>query len=103
MAARGGGRAPTPDHSANQLNADELARLTRREHEVAILIATGLTNAEIANRLVIVPGTVANYVERILRKLDLRSRTQIAVWAVEHGLYRSNGEGDDEAEPPLAR
>jgi DNA-binding CsgD family transcriptional regulator len=83
--------------------ADELARLTRREQEVAILIAAGLTNAEIAERLVIVAGTVANYVERILRKLELRSRTQIAVWAVEHGLYRSNGDPDDDAELPLPR
>jgi DNA-binding CsgD family transcriptional regulator len=83
--------------------ADEIARLTRREQDVAILIADGLTNAEIADRLVIVAGTVANYVERILRKLNLRSRTQIAVWTVEHGLYRSNGEADDKAEPPLTR
>jgi DNA-binding CsgD family transcriptional regulator len=80
--------------------ADELARVTPRERDVAISIAAGLTNAEIAARMVIVPGTVANYVERILRKLGLRSRTQIAVWAVEHGLYRSNGDNDDQAEPP---
>ena len=83
--------------------ADELARLTPRERDVAISIAEGLTNAEIAERMVIVAGTVANYVERILRKLGLRSRTQIAVWAVEHGLYRSNGEADEEAEPPIVR
>jgi DNA-binding CsgD family transcriptional regulator len=83
--------------------ADELARLTPRERDVAISIAEGLTNAEIAERMVIVAGTVANYVERILRKLGLRSRTQIAVWAVEHGLYRSNGEIDEEAEPPIVR
>ena len=39
-------------------------------------------------------GTVANHVEHILRKLKLRGRTQIATWAVEHGLYRSDQ--DDE-------
>jgi DNA-binding NarL/FixJ family response regulator len=77
--------------------AEELARLTRREQEVAILIAEGLTNAEIAERLVLVPGTVANHVEHILDKLGLRSRTQIAVWAVEHGLYRSDPDRDDQA------
>ena len=79
--------------------ADELARLTPREREVASLIASGLTNAEIGERLVLVPGTVANYVERILRKLNLRGRAQIAAWTVEHGLYRSSDE-PEEAPPP---
>ena len=79
--------------------ADELARITRREREVAVLIAEGLSNAEIARRLVLVEGTVANHVEHILRKLKLRSRTQVAVWAVEHGLYRL-GEHEDEPDPP---
>jgi DNA-binding CsgD family transcriptional regulator len=82
--------------------AEELARLTPREREVAVLITGGLTNAEIAERLVLVPGTVANYVERILRKLGLRARAQIAAWAVEHGLYRSTDESD-ELTPPSRR
>jgi DNA-binding NarL/FixJ family response regulator len=62
------------------------AMLTPRQREVAALIAEGLKNAEIAERLVITPGTAANYVEQILRRLRLRSRSQVAVWAVEHGL-----------------
>jgi DNA-binding CsgD family transcriptional regulator len=70
--------------------ADELATLTRRQQEVASCIAEGLTNDEIAQRLVLTAGTVANHVENILRRLDLRSRTQIGVWAVERGLYRSD-------------
>jgi len=78
--------------------AEEVARISRREREVAVLIAAGHTNAEIARRLTLVEGTVANHVEHTLRKLDLRSRTQIAVWAVEHGLYRL-GEDDDEDKP----
>ncbi len=88
--------------------AEEIARISRREREVAVLIAAGLTNAEIARRLVLVEGTVANHVEHILRKLQLRGRTQVAVWAVEHGLYRL-GEVDDELdepdqpEPPMLR
>lgn len=80
--------------------AEELARLTPRERDVAILIAGGLTNAEIAERLVLVAGTVANYVERILRKLGLRGRAQIAAWAVEHGLYRFTDEPDGSKLPP---
>ena len=60
---------------------------------MAALIAEGLSNAEIAERLVLVPGTVANHVESILNRLGFKSRSQIAVWAVEHGLYRSDREG----------
>ena len=68
---------------------DDLARLTRRQRDVTICIAEGLSNDEIAQRLVLTPGTVANHVEGILRRLQLRSRTQVGVWAVERGLYRS--------------
>src|SRR5215210_3918696 len=69
--------------------AEELAKLTRRQQEIAACIAEGLTNEQIAQRLVLTPGTVANHVEHILRRLNLSSRTQVGVWAVEHGLYSS--------------
>jgi DNA-binding CsgD family transcriptional regulator len=69
---------------------EELARLTRREQEVAATVAEGLSNAEIAERLTIEEGTAANHVRRILLKLGLSNRTQLAVWAVERGLYRSD-------------
>jgi DNA-binding CsgD family transcriptional regulator len=64
--------------------------LTPRQQEVAALVAEGLTNAEIAQRLVITEGTAENHLEAILRRLELRSRTQVGVWAVEHELYRSS-------------
>jgi DNA-binding CsgD family transcriptional regulator len=60
--------------------------LTRREREVAALIARGLTNRQIAAELVITEGTVGVHVEHILDKLVCRSRAQVAAWAVEHGL-----------------
>jgi DNA-binding NarL/FixJ family response regulator len=60
--------------------------LSPRETEVAGLIAQGLSNREIAARLVITEKTAANHVEHIMAKLNLRSRAQIAVWAVRHGL-----------------
>jgi DNA-binding CsgD family transcriptional regulator len=85
---------------------EEITRITRRHREVAVLIAEGLTNAEIARRLTLVEGTVANHVEHILRRLGLRGRTQIAVWAVEHGLYRLGEDDEDEPdqpEPPMLR
>jgi DNA-binding NarL/FixJ family response regulator len=74
--------------------SDELAKLTRRQQEVAACIAEGLTNQQIAQRLVLTPGTVANHVEAILRRLDARGRTQVGVWAVERGLFRSDSEDD---------
>jgi DNA-binding CsgD family transcriptional regulator len=60
--------------------------LTPREREVVALVARGLTNREIAQDLVLAEKTVENHVGRILVKLDLRSRTQLAAYAVEHGL-----------------
>jgi DNA-binding CsgD family transcriptional regulator len=62
------------------------APLTGRESEVAKLVAQGLTNAQIAQGLVITEKTAAHHVQNILDKLDFRSRTQIAGWAVDRGL-----------------
>jgi DNA-binding CsgD family transcriptional regulator len=53
--------------------------ITAREREVAELIAEGLSNEQIAHRLVVTPGTVANHVAHILSKLGLQSRVQVAV------------------------
>ena len=82
---------------------DEIARITRRQQEIAIMIAAGLTNAQIAERAVLTSGTVANHIENILRRLNLASRTQIAVWAVERGLYRSDHDADETEAPPDQR
>ncbi|HEV8637382.1 MAG TPA: LuxR C-terminal-related transcriptional regulator [Chloroflexota bacterium] len=67
--------------------------LTRREREVARLIARGLTNGQIAQELVIVKGTVANHVEHILGKLGFSSRTQIAAWVAAGGLNTGAASG----------
>ena len=69
--------------------------LTRRQREVAALIAEGVSNAQIAERLVLTPGTVANHMEHILRRLGVQTRTHVATWAHAHGLYRP-GEDDDD-------
>ncbi|RYH41426.1 MAG: tetratricopeptide repeat protein [Alcaligenaceae bacterium] len=58
-------------------------RLTKRERQVAQLIAEGLTNQAIADRLVISPRTAQGHVEHILAKLGFTSRTQVAAWVVE--------------------
>jgi DNA-binding NarL/FixJ family response regulator len=69
-----------------------LAELTEREREILALVARGLTNAEIAGRLVISPLTAKTHVSRILRKLACRDRSQLVTLAYETGLINP---GDD--------
>lgn len=59
--------------------------LTRREREVAVLIGQGFTNHRIAEELGITERTVETHVGKVLRKLGLRSRTQIATWIMRQG------------------
>jgi non-specific serine/threonine protein kinase len=61
--------------------------LTSREREIATLVAGGLTNREIAGRLVISQRTTDAHLRNILNKLGVTSRAEIAAWAVECGLY----------------
>jgi DNA-binding NarL/FixJ family response regulator len=63
-----------------------LAALSAREHEVALAVAEGRTNAEIAERLFVSVATVKAHITRILTKLDLGNRTQIALLMHDAGL-----------------
>jgi DNA-binding NarL/FixJ family response regulator len=75
---------PTPDVS----NQAKLAELTPREREVLELVASGLSNREIAAQLVIEEATVRSHIRRILMKLGLRDRVQIVIFAYETGVIQ---------------
>ncbi|WP_433521443.1 response regulator transcription factor [Nocardia pseudovaccinii] len=67
-------------------------KLTKRERQVAELVAEGLTNREIAARLVISPRTAERHVEHLLTKLGFTSRAQIAAWiAASQSDLQKNG------------
>ena len=71
---------PPPDPAAGR------AVLTTREQEIVELVARGLTNDEIAGRMVISPLTAKTHVNRAMMKLHCRDRAQLVVWAYESGL-----------------
>ena len=85
--AKAGALAPTqnPLPQPNTPTASQNV-LTPRECEVAGLVALGLSNRQISVQLLITRRTAAAHVEHILRKLEVTSRTQVGIWAAEHGL-----------------
>lgn len=85
-------RAPSPPHPAPRPAGPAPAPLTPRQLEVAVLVARGLTNRQIATELVITERAAAAHIEHILDRLGAGSRAQIAAWAAERGLLatRSN-------------
>jgi RNA polymerase sigma factor (sigma-70 family) len=79
-------RALTRSAELNRVNGAPANGLTPREREVLSLLAEGLTQNEIADRLVISPKTVATHIQRILGKLDVRSRAEAVARAYRLGL-----------------
>ena len=77
-------RGPAPGTPASSAAGG----LSEREREVVRLVAAGLSNAEIAARLYLSQATIKSHITRILARLGLRDRVQIAVFAYENGIVR---------------
>ena len=78
----------TPGRGRSSAPPAELEQLTEREREVMVLVGEGLSNDEIAGRLVISPATAKTHVSRTMVKLGARDRAQLVVYAYEAGLIR---------------
>jgi len=74
--------------SERRLAKQQFGGLTTREREVAVLVAEGLSNRVLAERLIVGERTAETYVSSILNKLGYTSRAQIAAWAVDKGLAK---------------
>lgn len=72
--------------SSSKVTSEEIAAFTPRELDVIRLVSQGYDNKEIAAELFLAEGSVRNLVSRLLEKLELKDRTQLAVYAVKHGL-----------------
>ena len=76
-------KIPTLMKSAPKFNYSDYG-ITEKEYDIISLVAEGLSNKEIASKLFLSEGTVRNYLSSILEKLDLRDRTQLAVFYYQH-------------------
>jgi DNA-binding NarL/FixJ family response regulator len=83
----------TPDDARPQ-HPERLAALTPREREMVALVATGLSNQEIAERMYLSPFTVRAHVQRAMTKLDARDRAQLVVIAYRTGLATPGPDAD---------
>ncbi|WP_460338177.1 ATP-binding protein [Actinoallomurus acanthiterrae] len=85
--ARARDEEPTASKTAGRAETGVAAALTRREREIAELVARGFSNKDIASALVIAPRTAEGHVGRIMNKMGFTSRTQVAaVWAAQYGI-----------------
>src|SRR5713226_6258501 len=74
---------------AGQASSPAAKNLTKREREILSLVAEGMSNREIADKLVLSPETVKSHVAAILEKLNVSDRTQAAIYAVRNGLVET--------------
>jgi DNA-binding NarL/FixJ family response regulator len=100
--AGGGMPGAAPAAEGRGAAARRLDELTPREREVLTLVGRGLSNAEIAERLVVSPLTAKTHVARLFAKLQARDRAQLVVIAYESGLIVAGAAEDDRSETPTA-
>lgn len=79
---------------AVQVKKEDVGSIVNNEWKVIKGIGKGLSNKEIAAELSLSEGTVRNYISSILNKLNLRDRTQLAIWAVQTGALNSDFPGE---------
>jgi DNA-binding NarL/FixJ family response regulator len=84
------GKIANSPYTAIHEDAGELRNLTSQEMRIMQLIGKGFSNKEIMQEVSFSEGTVRNYISNILKKLDLRDRTQIAIFAIQSGLMLKN-------------
>jgi len=85
---------PTPGPSepgAGTVHTESIDALSDREKEIVTLVGRAMSNAEIAQHLVLAESTIKSHLNRILHKLELRDRAQLIVLAYESGLVRVGG------------
>lgn len=85
-------RAPKETATKTSTHIEEDEHLTPREREIIFWIVKGASNKVIARELEITESTVKVHVQNILRKLELSSRVQVAIYAIEHGLDTQNSD-----------
>jgi len=83
-------RKMAQNNIALKTNKDILENLSKTEIKVIKQVGKGLSNKEIAYELHLSEGTIRNYLSTILSKLDLRDRTQLAIWAVQTGIINES-------------
>ena len=83
---------------AIQVNDKDTQNFSQHEWLVIQQVGFGLSNKEIAAKLFLSEGTVRNYISKILDKLQLRDRTQLAIWAVQTGVTSENIKDDNETQ-----
>jgi DNA-binding NarL/FixJ family response regulator len=77
-------------YSTIKIDRDYIESLSSSDWNIIKEVEKGLSNKEIAEELNLTEGTIRNYLSNILNKLDLRDRTQLAIWAIEHRLMKSS-------------
>jgi DNA-binding NarL/FixJ family response regulator len=100
--ATAGAQGSSPTATGHDAPANRVVRLSRREAQVALLIARGRTNQQIATALVVSVRTAEGHVHRLMRKLGATSRVQVATWVLagRHGTPAVPGTAPAPAPPP---